>query len=359
MADTTGTNLHPDIVAAINHLSTTSLGKKFDSFARKKYGVSGAVLAAKQTAGEFGGNDTKNGSGAVSSAGARGPGQFIPSTRQTFITKYGIDPWKDDASALKALEIYDMQVGVAGYNPGMPTYTQYVLGQKLSPASLSAIRGGSAAPSATAAPMPAAPAPAAPTAASLAPTQALDQQKDDLKNQFLLGGNFSMASLLNYKNRLAALTAATPAPAAPTNTVPVTPAPPAVSGVRTTTGPKGSEVLELIHNDGSGKPGYGIKNGQTVNGGQVFAAVWQGHENHVHVAAGPKTVVALGNLAQSMGLKVSENSHFGGVTPGAHVPGSYHYKDEAIDVDGTPQQMDSYARAVVNYNKTHVLPSGQ
>lgn len=38
-------------------------------------------------------------------------------------------------------------------------------------------------------------------------------------------------------------------------------------------------VTELIHN-----PGFGIKNGQNVNGAVVFAAVWLGHRDHVHVA---------------------------------------------------------------------------
>jgi hypothetical protein len=119
-------------------------------------------------------------------------------------------------------------------------------------------------------------------------------------------------------------------------------------------GTHGSKVLELIHNDGSG-PGYGIKNGQTVNGSQVFSDVWAGHQNHVHVAAGPKTVVLLGKLAQKLGLTVSENPHFGGVTQGAHVPDSYHYKGEAIDASGTPKQMDAFAKAVAEYNHTRTL----
>lgn len=93
---------------------------------------------------------------------------------------------------------------------------------------------------------------------------------------------------------------------------------------------KGSGLLELIYNDG-GK-GYGVKNKQIVNGASVFSSVWAGHANHVHVAAGPKTIVGLGKLAQQMGLHVGENSHFGGENPGAHVPGSYHNRDMAIDV---------------------------
>jgi hypothetical protein len=119
------------------------------------------------------------------------------------------------------------------------------------------------------------------------------------------------------------------------------------------TGVKGSKVLELIFNDG-GK-GYGIKNGAVVDGRQVFSDVWAGHANHVHVAAGPKTVVRLGKLAQDMGLHVGENSHFGGVDSSAHVPGSYHNKDEAIDVSGDPSKMAAFARRVERYNRTRGL----
>jgi hypothetical protein len=105
-----------------------------------------------------------------------------------------------------------------------------------------------------------------------------------------------------------------------------------------------SRLLELIHNTGSG-PGFAVKNGQKVNGPQFYSAVWAGHQNHVHVAAGPKTVVTLGKLAQQMGLHVGENPHFGGVHP-VHAPDSYHYKGEAIDVSGNAKAMDRYAAEV-------------
>lgn len=47
-------------------------------------------------------------------------------------------------------------------------------------------------------------------------------------------------------------------------------------------------------------------------------------------------LVNFGRLLQQMGFKVSENSHFGGVTQGAHVKNSKHYLDEAIDVNWAP-----------------------
>lgn len=111
----------------------------------------------------------------------------------------------------------------------------------------------------------------------------------------------------------------------------------------------GSKLLELIYN-GQNK-GYGVKNGQAVDGKSFYSAVWAGHANHVHVGAGPKTIVGLGKLAEQMGLHVGENPHFGGVDAGAHVPGSLHNKGEAIDVSApmTPAGkalMAKYAAAV-------------
>lgn len=120
-------------------------------------------------------------------------------------------------------------------------------------------------------------------------------------------------------------------------------------------GKSGSKVLELIFNNGG--QGYGIKNGQTVKGSDVFSGVWGGHADHVHVAAGPKTVVALGKAAQRMGLRVGENPSFGGVDIGAHVPGSYHGKAEAIDVSGSKPLMEKFAKYVQNYNRTRKLPA--
>jgi hypothetical protein len=108
-----------------------------------------------------------------------------------------------------------------------------------------------------------------------------------------------------------------------------------------------SPLFELIHNTGNG-PGFAVKNGQVVNGANVYGAVWEGHKNHVHLAAGPKTVVRLGKIAQSMGLHVGENPAFGGVHP-VHAPHSYHYKNEAIDVSGEPTLMNKFSRYVERY----------
>jgi hypothetical protein len=137
-------DLHPDIVRAINRFADTKLGRRYGRYAKKNYGVGGKRLAAKTVAGEFGGRSTRSGKGVVSSAGARGPAQFIPSTRDAYVAKYGRkdDPWASDLGAIKSMARHHLSTGVAGYNPGMPSYTDYILGQKVNPADMAALRTG-------------------------------------------------------------------------------------------------------------------------------------------------------------------------------------------------------------------------
>lgn len=139
----TTVDLHPDIVRAIRDFSHTPLGRKYNRFTERKYGLPGWKVEGKTIAGEFGGRSSAAGRGVVSSAGARGPAQFIPGTRRDFIREYGIDPWKNDASAVKALAIHQMtRGGIAGYNPGDPGYQQYIMGQRLNASDRHALRGG-------------------------------------------------------------------------------------------------------------------------------------------------------------------------------------------------------------------------
>jgi Transglycosylase SLT domain len=104
---------------------------------------------------------------------------------------------------------------------------------------------------------------------------------------------------------------------------------------------KGHSPLKELFWQGAG--GIDAKNG--VKEAQGFVS---GHTDHVHVAAGPKTVVELGHLAQQkFGLHVGENPHFGGVHP-VHVTNSFHYKGEAIDVSGPPDRMRAFAHYVAS-----------
>jgi hypothetical protein len=100
---------------------------------------------------------------------------------------------------------------------------------------------------------------------------------------------------------------------------------------------------------GGGKGGSGIKelfyDPQGAWKGTTRIPAIGGHSNHVHVAAGQKTVVRLGKVAQRMGLRVAENPAFDKVDP-VHVPNSYHYSNRAIDVSGSPQKMAAFTRYV-------------
>lgn len=115
---------------------------------------------------------------------------------------------------------------------------------------------------------------------------------------------------------------------------------------------KSHSPLKELFWQGSG--GINVKNGQKVAQGFV-----SGHQDHVHVAAGPNTTVALGKLAQSMGLTVGSNVYFTGKQDtSGHAAQSYHYRrgktksgkiaDEAIDVSGDPAAMRKYASRVAS-----------
>jgi hypothetical protein len=94
----------------------------------RKYGLTGSELLAKLLSGESGFN-----MGAVSSANAKGAAQFIPSTRQLYISRYGVDPWASPDSAVHAAAIYMQKGGgLKAYNPGGGQgYINYILGQNV------------------------------------------------------------------------------------------------------------------------------------------------------------------------------------------------------------------------------------
>ena len=96
---------------------------------------------------------------------------------------------------------------------------------------------------------------------------------------------------------------------------------------------KGSGIKELFYDPQGGWDG-------TTSIGAIG-----GHSNHVHVAAGQKTVIGLGRLAEKFGLTVRENPHWDKVDP-VHTPGSHHYKKEAIDVSGDAAKMAAYTKKV-------------
>jgi len=104
---------------------------------------------------------------------------------------------------------------------------------------------------------------------------------------------------------------------------------------------RGSRVLESFHNAPGGR---NIDEGKSVPKGFV-----SGHDRHVHVAAGPKTVAYLAKKAKEMGLHVGEHPDHGGVG-GGHAKRSFHYRGQAIDVSGDAKKMAAYSRLVARYN---------
>ena len=69
---------------------------KTDIDASQKVGIPVDVLRAVRLAGE------KSNENQVSSAGAKGVYQFIPSVRNSVLKKYGVDAWNPEQSSLAA-----------------------------------------------------------------------------------------------------------------------------------------------------------------------------------------------------------------------------------------------------------------
>lgn len=99
--------------------------------------LSGRALLAKLVQGESAAlSDPDAAMGRVSSAGARGVGQFTAGSRKIAIDKYGIDPWRSIDEAVHATSLHlrgriNGSTALRGYNPGSPTYTDYILNQKV------------------------------------------------------------------------------------------------------------------------------------------------------------------------------------------------------------------------------------
>lgn len=99
--------------------------------------LSGAALLAKLLQGESRAwTDPERARNAVSPAGARRWGQFVPGTRADVIRRFGIDPWRSIDEAVHATALHlrgkvNGNVGLEGYNPGDPNYPGYILGQRV------------------------------------------------------------------------------------------------------------------------------------------------------------------------------------------------------------------------------------
>lgn len=98
--------------------------------------LSGAALLLKVAQGEASALTSDKARTDVSSAGARGWLQFMPSSRAVAIKKYGVDPWRSPEEAVHAAALHlrgkiNGKTGLEGYNPGMASYPDYILGQRV------------------------------------------------------------------------------------------------------------------------------------------------------------------------------------------------------------------------------------
>lgn len=90
-------------------------------------------------------------------------------------------------------------------------------------------------------------------------------------------------------------------------------------------------------------PNLGISGNN--GGGRIPGSDWK--EFKEEFADGPLDVVALGGFLQGFGFQVGEHHAFGGVCDnGCHVPGSWHYRNGAIDVNYGAGQSASEMAAI-------------
>lgn len=119
-------------------------------------------------------------------------------------------------------------------------------------------------------------------------------------------------------------------------------------GMEAPAAPNKTKVKKVSGGKGQGKPGQIFEMfhdpGFNWDSGRKTGAIG-GHGGHVHVAADSKRVVYLGKLARRMGLRVAEHPAFDKVDP-VHTSGSFHYKNQAIDVSGSPERMKQFNNLV-------------
>jgi hypothetical protein len=139
--------------------------------------------------------------------------QFIPSTRDAYKAKYGVDAWGSDLEAVKAAALHHLSTGVPGYNPGMPSYTSYILGQKINPADIQALRtgaapgrgaggGGRRAPGMT---IPGRRRPQMSLTTTTTPGTSMAPERQAARRELLLSGDINLKSLLQYATQKKAL----------------------------------------------------------------------------------------------------------------------------------------------------------
>ena len=184
-----------------------------------------------------------------------------------------------------------------------------------------------------------------PTRSQNAPTGGSDLQAQARRQaaaQWLLSSSKSVADL---QNRVARAEAEVPATAAQPKVAP--------KG-KTTVRPKGSStakeqglspLLEMFYD-----PQGGCDNPSHSWGGVKKIPPIGGHSDHVHVAAGPKTLARLDKRAKDFGVRVSSADRPGAVTASGNQ--SFHSVGRARDYAGSPAAMAAWARYLRRIYKT-------
>lgn len=185
-----------------------------------------------------------------------------------------------------------------------------------------------------------------PTRSQNAPAGGSDLQAQARRQaaaQWLLSSSKSTADL---ENRVAQAEASVPASSAQPKTV--------TQKGKTTVRPKGgstakeqglSPLLEMFYD-----PQGGFDNPSHGWDGVTKIPPIGGHSDHVHVAAGPKTLARLDKRAAKFGLRVSSADRPGAVTASGNK--SFHSVGKARDYAGSPAEMAAWARYLRRIYKT-------
>ena len=163
--------------------------------------------------------------------------------------------------------------------------------------------------------------------------------------QWLLSSSQSTADL---QNRVAEAEASVPASSAQPTTTVKAKGKPSVrrSGGGGSAKEQGlSPLLEMFYD-----PQGGFDNPSHGWGGVKKIGAIGGHDDHVHVAAGPKTLSRLDKRAAKFGLRVSSADRPGAVTSSGNQ--SFHSVGKARDYAGNPKQMAAWARYLRRIYKT-------
>ena len=106
-----------------------------------------------------------------------------------------------------------------------------------------------------------------------------------------------------------------------------------------------SPLLEMFYDPQGGFD----NNSHSWDGVRKIPAIG-GHDDHVHVAAGPKTLARLDKRAKKFGLVVSSANRPGAVTSSGNT--SFHASGRARDYAGSPKQMAAFTRYMRRLYKT-------